>query len=117
MKKGRPAWTLSALCRPSDFAVVEASLLGETTTLGVRRIQLERTELVREVKWVKTEYGAIPIKISGGEQDGLHRIKPEFDACRKCAQQANVRVSVVIESARRSALEGQWLEHEPIELG
>ncbi|MFV2066785.1 MAG: nickel pincer cofactor biosynthesis protein LarC, partial [Pirellulales bacterium] len=45
MKKARPGVRLTALCRQADVGEIERILLCETTTLGVRRYQVERTIL------------------------------------------------------------------------
>ena len=48
MKKGRQGTRIEILCRPEDAARFEALLLRETTTIGVRRSDVDRVMLPRE---------------------------------------------------------------------
>jgi len=47
MKKGRPGIAYSVLCRPKDEKRLVRLLFAETTTLGIRRVPLERWTLPR----------------------------------------------------------------------
>jgi uncharacterized protein (TIGR00299 family) protein len=76
-KHGRPAVRVEILCRPGAAARLEELLLVETTTIGVRRRDVLRRALARDV---------IHITVLGHElsakrvtlPDGRHRTKPEF---------------------------------------
>ena len=51
MKKGRPAHTLSVLCRPETVGDVQAAVFATTSTIGLRivpvgKVALERTPVV-----------------------------------------------------------------------
>ncbi len=50
MKKNRPAWLLSVICREADIQKLEAVIFRETTTIGIRRTKMERTILARSKK-------------------------------------------------------------------
>ena len=52
MKKGRPAFTLSALCSPEQEASIIDVFFRETTTLGLRTTPVAKHVLERE--WVET---------------------------------------------------------------
>jgi uncharacterized protein (TIGR00299 family) protein len=101
MKKGRPGLTLSALCPSAVADSVTFVLLRETSSIGVRRIEVARTERPRHVVEVSTEYGLIPLKVSGGPW-GPPQVKPEFDACARAAEDAGVPVRQVIAAALRA---------------
>ena len=47
MKKGRPGVRIEVLCRPADAARLEALLLRESSTIGVRRTRSARRALAR----------------------------------------------------------------------
>lgn len=98
MKKGRPGLVLSALCRAEQAELLSAALLRETTSLGVRRVELSRTERPRRVVEVQTRFGTIPVKVSEGPY-GPPQVKPEFDACVAAAAAASVPVREVIAEA------------------
>lgn len=96
MKKGRPAFMLSALAYGEQVAAVERAYFEETTTLGVRRREAVRRVLDRAIEEVETRYGTVPVKVSGSPP---HQVKPEFDACRALAEKHGVSVRVVLEEA------------------
>jgi uncharacterized protein (TIGR00299 family) protein len=102
MKKGRPALLLSALARAADASVVEAVMLRETSSIGVRRYGVWRTERPRAVVEVATDFGTIPIKVSGGPY-GPPQLKPEFDVCVEAARAHGIPVRVVIAAALAAA--------------
>jgi uncharacterized protein (DUF111 family) len=98
MKKGRPAWTLSALAPLDRADAVVHAMLRETTSLGVRRLDVARVERPRRVVQVQTAYGAIPVKIAEGPF-GPPQAKPEFDACAAAAHAHGVPVREVLRAA------------------
>lgn len=73
MKKGRSAIVMSALCRPADAARLTASVHELTGTLGIRRADLTRHVVEREVVTVRTEWGSVRYKRGAG------RSRPEHD--------------------------------------
>lgn len=98
MKKGRPALQISALADASSAGSITTALLRETTTIGVRRVPVSRTERPRRQVSVETSFGIIPVKISEGPY-GPAMIKPEFDACAKAAAEHGVPVRAVLAAA------------------
>lgn len=78
MKKNRPAWQLNVICDEEDIAKLEQIIFRETTTIGIRRIAMERSVLPREKKIVETKYGAAEVKVCdlGGEV----RCYPEYES-------------------------------------
>jgi uncharacterized protein (TIGR00299 family) protein len=88
MKKGRPGVMVGVLARTADRALVESVLLAESTTIGVRAHAVDRRELPRHIETVSTPYGQIPVKVA---TDGLaHNAAPEFEACRRAAEEHGV---------------------------
>lgn len=102
MKKGRPGLLLSALGNAASLALLETVLLTETSSIGLRRYAVARTERPRELVEVATEYGAIPIKVARGPY-GPPQLKPEFDACARAARQHGVPVRLVLTAALAAA--------------
>jgi uncharacterized protein (TIGR00299 family) protein len=98
MKKGRPALTVAALAPQARADAVAATLLQETTTIGVRRIPVSRTERPRRTRTVNTAFGPISVKVSEGPF-GPPQIKPEFDECAAAALAHGVPVREVIAAA------------------
>lgn len=62
MKKNRPAWLLSVICREEDISRMESIIFRETTTIGIRRMKMERTVLPREEKAIQTPLGEVQVK-------------------------------------------------------
>jgi hypothetical protein len=102
MKKGRPALTVSALAPAARADAVASALLAETTTIGVRRVPVTRTERPRRTVTVVTPFGPISVKVSEGPF-GPPQIKPEFDECAAAARTHGVPVREVIAAAAAAA--------------
>ena len=85
MKKNRPAYQLNVICGEELVPRMEEIIFRGTTTIGIRKIRMERTVLRRDIRTVKTLFGEARIKICmlGDER----RIYPEYESvteiCRK----------------------------------
>ena len=89
MKKSRPGMLLSVICTPEQVAECEAILFRETTTLGIRRSQQQRTVLSRRLQAVPTPYGEVQVKIAS--QAGIvMNVQPEYEDCAQLARQHQV---------------------------
>jgi uncharacterized protein (DUF111 family) len=98
MKKGRSAITLSVLARREELEALSKLLLSETTTLGLRHYPVDRIERPRRVVSVDTIYGAIDVKVAGG--DGLdEQAAPEYEACSRAAETHAVPIRRVYAAA------------------
>jgi uncharacterized protein (TIGR00299 family) protein len=84
MKKNRPATLISVLCRPAAVEALSAILFSETSTLGIRRQDVMRTRLPREIRSVDTPYGRIRVKIA--QWHGGVKVAPEYEDCRHAAE-------------------------------
>ena len=129
MKKGRAGFELNALCRKQDAQNLKDLIFTHTTAIGVREIEVAKTELKREFARVQTKFGEIGVKISRGKacetgtsaQQNLNvqqnlgarqnfaasnsvqeilKIKPEFDDCKAAA----LAHGTTIERVRKEAL-------------
>jgi uncharacterized protein (TIGR00299 family) protein len=85
MKKNRPSFKLCVLCeRESEREIIDIILL-ESTTLGVRREEVKRYSIGREIKTVRLPYGEVKVKISTYKGKEVN-ISPEFETCSKLAK-------------------------------
>lgn len=84
MKKNRPATLFTVLCEAADVTKIQEMLFRETTTLGIRRREVERTSLERSVETVLTEWGEVRVKVSSLDGEVITR-KPEFDDLKRIA--------------------------------
>ena len=103
MKKGRPAFEVSALCPGSALSSVEEAFFANSTTIGLRRQVMQRTVLERALAKIATSYGDVRVKVAarGGE---ILSVTPEFEDCRKLALRAKVPVRRVVAEASAAAL-------------
>lgn len=62
MKKNRPAYQLDVICSEEDVARMEEIIFRETTTIGIRKVKMERAILKREIVTVQTPYGDAKVK-------------------------------------------------------
>ncbi|QUY44127.1 nickel pincer cofactor biosynthesis protein LarC [Acaryochloris marina] len=85
MKKSRPGILLTVICQPEIAPACETVIFKETSTLGIRRSQQQRTTLQREIKAVDTVYGPIQIKLAYHHQQ-LVNVQPEYEDCAQIAQ-------------------------------
>jgi len=81
MKKGRIGFELNVLCKDEDAKKLKELIFMHTTAIGVREIDVVKTELKRKFVSVETKFGDIRLKISGDDE----RVKPEFDECKSAA--------------------------------
>jgi uncharacterized protein (TIGR00299 family) protein len=99
MKRSRPGVVLTALCLPSKVSELSAVLFEESSTIGLRWTECQRTTLPREFVTLPTVYGPMTFKIS--RLDGrIVTITPEFEEVRRLADAKGVPVREVLDRAR-----------------
>ena len=103
MKKGRPAILLSVLTARTDSERVLDILFRETTSIGVRIQEVGRKKLSREVCEVRTSYGPVHVKISK-RGDEVMTMTPEYEDCRRLAEEHRVPLKTVMDEAKAAAL-------------
>ena len=98
MKKGRPAFLLSALCMETNKIAVEDVVFAETSSIGVRWQQVRRTVADRSMVAVQTEWGTVGVKVA--ERDGqVINVAPEFGDCRHLAEQSGAPLKKIYQAA------------------
>lgn len=98
MKKNRPGHLLTLLCAPDDAGRMRDLLLTETTSLGVRVRHEQRSCLEREWVMVKTGWGELRVK-AAYRNGSLMNCSPEYEDCRRIAEQHKVPLKLVIQEA------------------
>lgn len=98
MKKGRPALALRVLCSEQVAEAMIALVFQETSSIGLRWRRTQRRVLQREFVTVRTEFGAVPIKVAR-YQGRVVNAAPEFEACRKLAEGQKVALKRVFAAA------------------
>ena len=88
MKKNRPAWLLTVICKEDQVSGMERIIFKETTTIGIRRQKMERTVLKREKRTVVTPLGDVEVKVC--IFDGQEYIYPEYESVKKLCKKTGV---------------------------
>jgi hypothetical protein len=103
MKKNRPGIIVSVLCPPEREDAIAAVLLRETSTLGVRVSTVSRHEAAREVLEFESTLGPAAVKVKRllGEPP---RVAPEYEACRRIAEERGMPLAEVYRVVEREAL-------------
>jgi len=86
MKRGRAGARLEVLALPLDADRLELLIFSETTTIGVRRVEVNRRALPRETRTVQVLGHPVALKIVR-LPNGRVRAKPEFSDVQRAAQQ------------------------------
>ncbi|MBN2505165.1 MAG: nickel pincer cofactor biosynthesis protein LarC [Verrucomicrobia bacterium] len=102
MKKNRPGTLLTLLCDAAHADRFSELILRETTAFGVRRVMAERRKLPRETVMCRTPFGEVAVKLGRLNGQLLHA-SPEFESCRRVAEQAGVALKQVYDAALRAA--------------
>jgi uncharacterized protein (TIGR00299 family) protein len=98
-KKSRPATLLSVLHTHDKRKSLESIILSESTTLGIRSFDVQRTELDRTIKTIVTRYGSIRVKMVAVL--GTPKYKPELDDCKQRAIEHNVPLRLIYREVER----------------
>ncbi|MBO4556891.1 MAG: nickel pincer cofactor biosynthesis protein LarC [Elusimicrobiales bacterium] len=93
MKKCRPAYILSVICTSEKIAKMEEIIFAHTSTIGIRRIKIDRTELPRETITLESPYGKFSAKKAVyGE---IVKISPEYEDAAKISRRTGNPFSLV----------------------
>ena len=79
MKKNRPGAELVVICDNDTRGKLERIIFTETTTTGIRRINMKRSILPRTCEVWDTPRGQVAVKRIT-LPDGSERIEPEYDS-------------------------------------
>ena len=105
MKKNRPAYMMSVLCRESSIEAMEELILTQTTTIGIRRYPTERTVLERSEIQVETSYGPADVKVCAYK--GRKFFYPEYESIRRICMEQGADFQTAYHQVRRKAEESR----------
>lgn len=77
MKKNRPGWVFTCMCRAKDKERMLELMFRHTTTLGIRENVSRRHALRRSISEVETSYGNVRIKKSSGFHTETEKLEYE----------------------------------------
>ena len=102
MKKGRPAHTLSVLARPDQSEELRNLILSNTSSIGVRRIDVDKWALPRG--WIDVSVGDQELAVKISHRNGvILQVTPEFDELDQAAADQLVPPQLLLEQARAAA--------------
>lgn len=99
MKKNRPAYQLNVICDKKDIDKIENIIFKETTTIGIRRMEMERTILKRKNECIETTLGKANVKICI-LPNGEKRCYPEYQSVEQIATKYDLSYQYVYEKIR-----------------
>lgn len=100
MKKSRPGVVLCVLVPEALREQAEEVIFRETGTLGIRRLQVYRTKLMRQRATVHTPWGPVAGQIV--QRGPTAEFAPEYDDCARVAREHRLPFSRVYEEAKRA---------------
>lgn len=100
MKKNRPAFELTVICKEEKKKEMEEIIFRETTTIGIREFSsLMRSILHREEKEVDTSFG--PVKVKEVTLGSEKRRYPEYESVKKLAEEKHVPFQIIFDEAKK----------------
>lgn len=100
MKKNRPAYQVNVICKKEDAAKLEKLIFQGTTTIGIRRIYMERSILKREEAEIDTPFGKMKVKVCD-LPDGK-RIYPEYEEVARICRETGLSYYEVTDKIQRN---------------
>jgi uncharacterized protein (TIGR00299 family) protein len=104
MKKSRQGTLLTAICTPELSSTCQEIIFRETSTLGIRHRQQERSIIDREIMTISTPYGSARVKIAT-LIDGTKKVQPEYEDCAAIARSQGLPFSQIWELIQQAGKE------------
>lgn len=104
MKKNRPAYQLNVICDRETVPEMETIIFRETTTIGIRKMEMERTVLERSAGKITTSLGEAEVKVCI-LPDGARRGYPEYASVERLAKKNGISFRDAFEIIKREAQE------------
>lgn len=99
MKKNRPGYVFTCMCKTSDKDKMIELMFQHLSTLGIRESTCVRHALDRSVKKIQTSFGEVRVKKSSGYNTTKEKI--EFDDLAKIASEKNLSIEEVREVIKK----------------
>lgn len=103
MKKNRPGNLITVIGPSEKLPSMIDFLLKETTTIGLRWHEVERSWADREILPLQTKYGKIRFKLAQWEGRVIN-LSPEYDDCKRLALSKKVPLKEVFDEAKKEAM-------------
>jgi len=94
MKKNRPAYALSVMCKPEQEEALIKIILKHTSAVGIRRSELDRIIMDREPTTVDTPYG--PVKANRFTYGDIEKVSIEYESAKEIAEKNDISIKEVL---------------------
>lgn len=99
MKKCRPAVMLSFITKEENIEKLENIVFSETSTIGIRKIEMKRTAMDRTMHSINTKYGEIRVKKAVYKD--VVKYNGEYEDIKKAAKKYNVPIQAVYDELKK----------------
>ena len=103
MKKNRPAYLLRVIAAAPEIPALERIIFESTTTIGMRKLPVDRTCMDREIRTVELPFGTVSVKRCSW--NGVVRNYPEYESVRALAERTGKEFQLVFALAKQAAEE------------
>lgn len=103
MKKNRPAYLLRVIAAAPEIPALERIIFESTTTIGMRKLPVDRTCMDREIRTVELPFGTVSVKRC--TWNGVVRNYPEYESVRALAERTGKEFQLVFALAKQAAEE------------
>lgn len=103
MKKNRPAYLLRVIAAAPEIPALERILFESTTTIGMRKLPVDRTCMDREIRTVELPFGTVSVKRC--TWNSVVRNYPEYESVRALAERTGKEFQLVFALAKQAAEE------------
>ncbi|MFQ6862025.1 MAG: nickel pincer cofactor biosynthesis protein LarC [Beduini sp.] len=90
MKKNRPAYRLTVVCKEEELQAMQDIIFKQTTTIGMRYRREQRAVLERQIKEADTPYGKVRIKEVSHQ--GNTYLYPEYEDLKRIADDKGIAI-------------------------
>lgn len=90
MKKNRPAYRLTVVCKEENLQTMQDIIFKQTTTIGMRYRREQRAILERQIKEVDTPYGKV--KVKEVIHQGNAYTYPEYEDLKRIADEKKIAI-------------------------
>lgn len=105
MKKNRPAYQLNVICKEEQIEELQNLIFEHTTTIGIRRVEMERTILEREIRTCETPLGEVRVKVCS--LGAGKRVYPEYDSVARLCKERHLPYQQVWNVVNQAIAEGR----------
>lgn len=98
MKKNRPAYKLSVLCDKERIEEVEDIIFANTTSIGIRKLEVDRSILDREI--ISIDHKGLKLFFKKVYHKDSSYTYPEYKSAKDLAEKENISIKEAFDKMR-----------------